>query len=198
MHFLEAGPKCHPSACFWMPKARQANNIDSPERERTGPFGSASGRERMRKGSADSLAFQLREATECPLGKKSRSGSSGSQKRARAAEKMNHAPTPRPRTNGQMNVHHMSSHVITVLCASLRASREGNIYRINKPTRGNPHASRAGTSSAQLGPHFEPFAVKLQRTGPSKSIETSQVARTCVFRTFPPPSSGLLTAHARI
>ena len=37
---------------------------------------------------------------------------------------------------------------------------------------------RTGTSSAQLGPHFGPFSVKPERTGPSKPKNSSQVART--------------------
>ena len=38
-------------------------------------------------------------------------------------------------------------------------------------------APRTGTSSAQLGPHFWPLSVKLERSGSSKTKKTSQVTR---------------------
>ena len=39
-------------------------------------------------------------------------------------------------------------------------------------------APRTGTSSAQLGPHFGPLSLKLERTGSSKPEKTSPVTRT--------------------
>ena len=43
--------------------------------------------------------------------------------------------------------------------------------------RARARALRTGTSSVQLGPHFWPLSVKLERSGSSKPKETSQVTR---------------------